>query len=125
YLPPRKPSPQRAKRDGCVHYLRVYVRSLLDCQMDSSLGTRTKKSRGPARPALCPGQFKLSVPSAYSTTCIPRPRAESSLMYRNGSNAISGGMTPLCLIDPFTIHWAAIEVGPPVPMTPPPTFHFF
>src|SRR2546426_7773733 len=55
---------------------------------------------------------------------MPRPRAESSLKYGKGSNAISGGMTPVRLTNPFTIHCAAIEGGTPVSTTPPPTFHF-
>src|SRR5436309_12746330 len=60
YLPPRKPSPQRAKRDGCVHYLRVYVRSLLDSRMDSSLRTRTKKSLGTRKARASPGSVQAS-----------------------------------------------------------------
>src|SRR3989475_4704176 len=69
-------------------------------------------------------QLRARVPSAYSMIWMPRPRAESSLKYGNGSNAISGGMTPFRLTNPSTIHWAAIEGGTPVSTTPPPTFHF-
>src|SRR5207249_10845958 len=124
--PPELPSRQRARRDGCVHYLSVYVRgvhALKGFQIEvrrarQGLHTRTFSPEPES------GQFRARVSSAYSTTRIPRPRAESSLKYGNGSNAVSGGMTPFCLTNPFTSHWAAIEGGTPVSTTPPPTFHF-